>query len=191
VLSWRRRAAGQSGSEVDGDGGRSRREDLELDIEREYPSRAASYRQHQQRRGVKLLRSMLVLPLLRVESAIGVMIVMRHEVRPFTAPEVALLEAFADQAVIAIENTRLFRELQEANGQLVKDVQAIVGPLMDKNDNALIVECPEDIGAIQAGQTKVRQALFNLLSNAAKFTDHGQIELRVTRSQESGVEPDG
>jgi signal transduction histidine kinase len=180
-----------------------------------------------------------------------------------------LLEAYADQAVIAIENSRLFAALQEANGQLaeasehksqflanmshelrtplnaiigysemlqeeaedldqqslildlrkvnaagrhllglinnildfskieagrmdlfvesfevgqlVHDVEAIVQPLVEKNGNALVVACPEDIGAIQADLTKVRQALFNLLSNAAKFTDQGTITLTVKR----------
>src|SRR6201999_1184405 len=66
-------------------------------------------------------------------------------------------------------------------GQLVRDVQAIVQPLVEKNGNTLIVSCPDEIGTLHADQTKVRQTLFNLLSNAAKFTDHGTIELRVTR----------
>ena len=42
-----------------------------------------------------------------------------------------------------------------------------------------MVDCPDDLGTMQADQTKVRQALFNLLSNAAKFTDHGTITLTV------------
>src|SRR3954469_3325758 len=66
--------------------------------------------------------------------------------------------------------------------QLVRDVEGIVQPLVEKNGSTLIVECPAEIGAMQADQTKVRQTLFNLLSNAAKFTDHGTITLRVARS---------
>jgi signal transduction histidine kinase len=69
-------------------------------------------------------------------------------------------------------------------GRLIRDVEAIVQPLVEKNGNALIVRCPEDIGAMQADQTKVRQTLFNLLSNAAKFTDHGTISLIVQRESE-------
>ena len=50
---------------------------------------------------------------------------------------------------------------------LVDDVVAIVKPLVDKNDNSLEIVCPADIGSFRSDQTKVRQALFNLLSNAA------------------------
>jgi len=60
-------------------------------------------------------------------------------------------------------------------------VEAIVQPLVEKNGNTLVVACPPDIGSMHADLTKVRQALFNLLSNAAKFTDHGTISLAVRR----------
>ena len=66
----------------------------------------------------------------------------------------------------------LFLETFEV-GQMIRDVQAIVQPLVEKNGNTLVVDCPDDVGAMHADQTKVRQALFNLLSNAAKFTEHG------------------
>src|SRR5205085_6174229 len=69
----------------------------------------------QQRGG---FRSIMAAPLLLGDDPIGVIAVSRLEVRPFTEREIALLETFADQAVIAISNADLFQQLQERNRSL-------------------------------------------------------------------------
>jgi signal transduction histidine kinase len=64
------------------------------------------------------LRSVLAVPLLRENSLVGAITIHRRDVRPFSEKQMALLKTFADQAVIAIENVRLFQELEEKNAQL-------------------------------------------------------------------------
>jgi signal transduction histidine kinase/putative methionine-R-sulfoxide reductase with GAF domain len=216
-------------------------------------------------------------PLFREDAIVGCLQVFRLEARPFTDSQVALIETFADQAAIAIENARLFNEIQQksaeleqANAQLeiasrhkseflanmshelrtplnaiigysellseectdlgdegylpdlarintaarhqltlindildlskieagrmtifpedfevialLDGVQSMVAPMIEKNGNVLLLECPLDAGVMHADATKVRQALFNLLSNAAKFTEGGTITLSVSHT---------
>src|SRR5262249_40409926 len=67
-------------------------------------------------------RSVLYVPMLRDETGIGTIVVSRREVRPFSTQEIQLIQTFADQAVIAIENVRLFRELEEKNRALTESL---------------------------------------------------------------------
>src|SRR5262245_18903794 len=63
-------------------------------------------------------RTFLFVPLRQQGDLTGELVARRMEVRPFTAVQIKLVETFADQAVIAIENVRLFKELQERNAEL-------------------------------------------------------------------------
>ncbi len=65
--------------------------------------------------------------------------------------------------------------------QLIGEVESTARPLAAKNANTFVVKRDGELGAIRADATKLRQAIFNLLSNAAKFTQNGQIALEVSR----------
>jgi signal transduction histidine kinase len=206
-------------------------------------------------------RSILVVPMLRHDVAIGAIAVMQLEPRPFPDTQVALLKTFADQAAIAVETVRLTRELEAAsrhkseflanmshelrtplnaiigysemlqedapnpdlekittaahhlleliNGVLdlskieagkmelhleafdvaafVAGIAGVVRPLAEKNGNRLEVRAAPGLGAMRADQTKVRQSLFNLLSNACKFTERGTVSLHVAREPDTVV----
>jgi PAS domain S-box-containing protein len=69
------------------------------------------------------IRTIVALPLLREDVPIGAITVYRNEVRPFSDAQIALLQTFADQAVIAIENVRLFRELETRNKDLTEALE--------------------------------------------------------------------
>jgi GAF domain-containing protein len=68
-------------------------------------------------------RTMLGIPMLRDRSTIGVIAVTRSEVRPFTDKQIELVQTFADQAVIALENVRLFEEVQTKTRDLEESLQ--------------------------------------------------------------------
>ncbi len=73
---------------------------------------------------------------------------------------------------------------------MVRDVQVTIQPLIAKNHNHFEVLLEEGVGLMYADLTKVRQTLFNLLSNAAKFTESGTIHLKIERRLDTQSEQD-
>jgi CheY-like chemotaxis protein len=90
----------------------------------------------------------------------------------------ALINDVLDLSKIEAGKMELFLEDFDVRA-LVQDVEATIRPLVEKNHNLLEVRCPSDIGTLHADLTRVRQILFNLMSNAAKFTQHGRVGLEV------------
>ncbi|HKN10714.1 MAG TPA: GAF domain-containing protein, partial [Pseudomonadota bacterium] len=76
-------------------------------------------------RDVSAIRTVLGVPMLKNDALVGVIAIYRLEVKPFTDKQIALMETFADQAVIAIENVRLFDEVQARTSELARSVEEL------------------------------------------------------------------
>jgi signal transduction histidine kinase/CheY-like chemotaxis protein len=220
------------------------------------------------------VRALLAVPLLREDRIVGAMVIRRKTAGEFAPAILTLLQTFAAQSVLAIENARLFKVIREKSDQLeaasqlksqflanmshelrtplnaiigitemlyddaadlkredeleplervlragrhllalindildlskieagkidvhvesfairplIDEVVQTIGTMAQQNGNALKVECPDDIGTMSADQTRVRQALLNLASNANKFTEHGTVTIAAARSTGGG-----
>src|SRR5207249_1430183 len=97
-----------------------------------------------------------------------------------------LINDVLDISKIEAGKMDLFLETIDVSG-MIEDVVSTITPLVQKNGNTLSVEYDESLGPMRADATKVRQALFNLLSNACKFTDKGTITLQVLRERGNGA----
>ncbi len=99
----------------------------------------------------------------------------------------ALINDILDLSKIEAGKMDLFLETVDL-GTLIDGVVTTAAPLVEKNANRLEVRRADDLGQVYTDVTKVRQTLLNLLSNAGKFTEKGQITLEVKRVIEGGME---
>jgi signal transduction histidine kinase/CheY-like chemotaxis protein len=90
----------------------------------------------------------------------------------------SLINDVLDLAKIESGKVDLYLESFDVN-KMVKDVVDTLQQTCEKNNNKMVINCPDNIGLMRSDFTKVRQSLFNLLSNASKFTHNGEVKLTV------------
>ncbi len=94
-----------------------------------------------------------------------------------------LINDILDLSKIEAGRMELYLETFEI-AAMIDEVANTIRPLIEKNENALALDLAPDLGRARLDQVKVRQILFNLLSNASKFTEHGTISLAAARTGE-------
>ena len=97
----------------------------------------------------------------------------------------ALINDILDLSKIEAGKMELFLETFDIR-EMIDEVVSTVQPLVESKSNRLEVNCPDDVGSMFADLTKIRQTLFNLLSNASKFTESGEIRVGVAREERDG-----
>lgn len=91
-----------------------------------------------------------------------------------------LINDVLDLAKIESGKVEIYLETFDVH-KVVQDVVDTIQPVCDKNNNVLVVNCPASVGVMRGDLVKVRQSLFNLLSNASKFTRYGRVSLTVSK----------
>jgi PAS domain S-box-containing protein len=120
------------------------------------------------------------------------------EARPQTASDLvkingagrhllALINDILDLSKIEAGKMALHLETFDTCG-MIADVAGTIRPMVAKNNNQFAINCPADLGSMHADLSKVRQCLFNLLSNALKFTKDGAVTLDVSQSSEGAAD---
>jgi len=130
---------------------------LDSDVARAYPESAVS--------ADAVWRTTLAVPLVREGVAIGAITIRRTEVRPFTDKQIKLLETFADQAVIAIENVRLFTELQGKNRALTQAHAQVTEALAQQTATAEILR------VISSSPTDIQPVFDSIVQSANRLCD--------------------
>jgi GAF domain-containing protein len=108
-------------------------------------------------------RTVLMVPMVHRDQALGIIAIWRREQRPFSAKQIALVETFADQAVIAIENVRLFTELQEKNQALTQAHAHVTEALDQQTATAAILR------VISGAQRELQPVFDTIVQSAARL----------------------
>jgi signal transduction histidine kinase len=144
--------------------------DLQAEVD-EYPESSVFARSYG-------FRTVLNVPLLRGAEAIGTISIRRTEARPFTDRQVALLQTFADQAVIAIENVRLFNETKEALQQQTATAEIL----------RVISSSPTDVRPVFDAIVRSARGLFDGLSCTAWRLDGEELHRVASNNFSPGVD---